>query len=216
MEDMMLDEVCTHYQRGQRVFRDLTIRGNGTQQVQLPGLLLEHVTLHETHLVGGSLRGATFRDATIEFAHLEETDMSQVLLQNVTIRFSTFHSVNFSQADLQEIRLEALDLEGSRFQDANLYHAQLQHAKLRDAQFQRANLTAANLRGADIRGVNFDFALLRDTILQQVQRDETTSFQHVRYRSRVLADPDLLQALHQKEASDTTPEQQRVVLYGKN
>lgn len=195
MEQMDANGLLLRYTQGQRVFRDLFLMGGSLQGANLSGITIEDSRFHEIDFSEATMRGATLRRIALEYTGFHETDLSGATLPEITVQSGRLQRINMSGAYLQELRLDGQDLSGANLEGANLAHAQLQRVTLQRANLQLAALTAANLRGADLSGANFQGAMLRETILENTVRDGMTNFRGARYRSRVIADKQLIQEI---------------------
>lgn len=216
MEQMDASGLLLRYTQGQRVFRDLFLMGGSLQGANLSGITIEDSRFHEIDFSGATLRGATLRRIALEYTGFHETDLSGATLQEITVQSGRLQRINLSGAHLQELRLDGQDLSGANLEGANLAHAQLQRVSLQGADLQLANLTAANLRGADLCGTNFQGAVLRKTILENTVRDGMTNFQGARYRSRVIADKQLIQEISGRPLGANGAVLQPVIVNGRN
>lgn len=91
--------------------------------LDLRGIDLSNMVLHETRFAGADLRGALFSKSIIEYVD--------------------FSGVDFREASFNRTRLDFVNLQG----------ADLHRAKLRDCTFHRTQLANARLAGAIVAGI---------------------------------------------------------------
>lgn len=237
LERISLQDLLQRQAQEKRL-RRLFVQGGGYPRVSLRGVTLEDVVLHEMDLTEADFQRATLKNVRFEHVHLVRANLSgstlervvflnteaeainlrEATLRNITVEVSerTFRQADLRGVTLQEIDLKGIKLEGANLEGADLAHAQLQGADLRGVNFRRADLTAANLRGARIQGADFTQAILKETILKETIRDAATKLQQGKYRSRIIADPQLVRELRQAGSVGGELEgQEQVIILGR-
>ena len=106
--------------------------------VNLSGLQLENINLHQADLSGANLNRCYLYDADFQEANLHQANLSRAGLIG-----ASFHKANLSSANLNRAYLGHSDLSHACFTQANLEDADLHLAILSGATFDRANLARA-------------------------------------------------------------------------
>jgi uncharacterized protein YjbI with pentapeptide repeats len=180
---MDTSELINHYEKGERTFHNIFLRG---------GI---------TNLQGRSLPGINIRWSTFHEINLEEANLEKASLQEISFEAVNFQRVNLKKANLRELNLQHQNFEGANLQESILVHAQLQRANFKRANLQKADLTAANFRGADLRGANLGEANIRETNFEDVIYDETTIWKSaINVKKAILPAPVMSLILLQNES----------------
>jgi uncharacterized protein YjbI with pentapeptide repeats len=175
------EELLKRYQQGDLTIENVWVSGPPLEGVDLSGIILRNVRLHEVNLSKADLSGAYLEHVTIEFAWLQQTNMTNAILRDVTIYQSRqLRGIILEGANLQQVKFqlstpdERLDLS-----NAILRYATLVNVDLRGANLFGADLVAAYLNHVDISGADLRRVLVGRTREEQVTRDAATLWQPI-------------------------------------
>lgn len=145
--DQPTQHLLCRYQRGERQFGGIDIRGSRLRGVTLTAAIFAEAKLSWADLWGSQLMDSNFCQAELVGTQLGEANLSGSLLWGA----------NLSQANLW-----GATLRGSQAWGAKLRGANLSHACVKGVDFYKADLTGANLRGTDLSCTRLAQALLVD------------------------------------------------------
>jgi hypothetical protein len=147
---------------------------------------LADADLHEANLADANLRRAYLARVNLGGAYLVNADFRGAYLIGANLTGAVLRSVDLREVALARVDLAKVDLieavlSGAVFAGSNLSGADLARAYLIGANLTRANLTGANLTGADLAGADLSEALIKATILTDVDLSTAQGLEAVRH-----------------------------------